>query len=114
MVKIRRNDTVLVQAGKDKGKRGRILRIKPSDGTAWVQGINMVKKAMRPKPNVRQAGIIEREAPINLSNLRLVCPSCDRPTRALLGPDPQPGAEAQPGARSRKTRVCKLCQEIIE
>lgn len=114
MVKIRRNDTVLVQAGKDKGKRGRILRLKPSDGTAWVQGINMVKKAMRPKPNVRQTGIIEREAPIDLSNLRLVCPSCDRPTRALLGPDPQPGAEAQTGARSRKTRVCKLCQAIIE
>ena len=105
---------MLVQAGKDKGKRGRILRIKPSDGTAWVQGINMVKKAMRPKPNVRQAGIIEREAPINLSNLRLVCPSCDRPTKALLGPAPQPGAEAQPEARPRKTRVCKLCQAIIE
>ena len=114
MVKIRRNDTVLVQAGKDKGKRGRILRIKPSDGTAWVQGLNMVKKAMRPKPGVRQAGIIEREAPIDLSNLRLVCPSCDRPTRALLGSGPQPGAEVQPGTRSRKTRICKLCQAIIE
>ena len=114
MVKIRRNDTVLVQAGKDKGKRGRIFRIKPAEGQAWVQGVNMVKKAMRPKPNVRQAGIIEREAPIDVSNLRLVCPSCDRPTRAILGPDPQPGAEAQPGPRSGKTRVCKLCQAIIE
>ncbi len=105
---------MLVRAGKDKGKRGRIFRIKPAEGQAWVQGINMVKKAMRPKPNVRQAGIIEREAPIDLSNLRLVCPSCDRPTKALVRLGPPPGADVKPGFRSGKTRVCKLCQAIIE
>lgn len=103
---IRKNDTVAVLVGKDKGKRGRIFRIEPSDGLAHVEGVNMVKRHMQPKPNVRQAGIIDREAPIHISNLKLVCPSCDKPTKALVR---RAGAEGK-----EKTRVCKLCQAVIE
>jgi len=102
---LRKNDTVLVRVGKDKGKRGRIFRLLPSEGLALVEGLNLVKRHMRPKPNVRQAGIIEREAPIQLPNLKLVCPSCDKPTKAMVQRGPEPG---------QKTRVCKLCQAVIE
>ncbi|MFQ5933079.1 MAG: 50S ribosomal protein L24 [Dehalococcoidia bacterium] len=102
---LKKNDTVLVRVGKDRGKRGRIYRVHRSEDLAIVEGINMVKRHMRPKPNVRQAGIIDREAPIQLSNLQLVCSSCDRPTKALIRRDPENNA---------KTRVCKLCQAVIE
>ena len=102
---LRKNDTVLVLVGKDKGKRGRIFRVDPSDQVALVEGVNTVKRHMRPKPNVRQAGIIQREAPINISNLKLVCPSCDRPSRVLIQRGPEKG---------QKTRICKACQSVIE
>lgn len=101
---------VLVLAGKDKGKRGRIFRIQPAEGLAWVEKVNSTKKAMRPKPNVRQAGLIDLELPINMSNLKLVCPSCNKPTKALANKS-QPQS-ATPGAGY--PRVCKLCQSTIE
>ena len=109
-MRIRKNDTVLVLAGKDKGKRGRIFRIKPSDNLAWVEKVNSTKKAMRPKPNVRQAGLIELELPINMSNLKLVCPTCNKPTKALA--DKSQPQNANPG--NGYPRVCKLCQATIE
>ncbi len=102
---LRKNDTVLVLVGKDKGKRGRIFRVDPSGQAALVEGINTIRRSMRPKPNVRQAGIIQREAPINISNLKLICPSCDKPSRVLI----QRGTE-----KGRKTRICKACQSVIE
>ena len=103
---IRKNDMVAVIAGKDKGKRGRIFRIQPADDSVHVEGVNMVKRHMQPKPNVRQAGIIDREAPIHISNLKLVCPLCDKPTKALIRRAGATGKE--------KTRICKLCQAVIE
>lgn len=109
-MRIRKNDVVLVLAGKDKGKRGRIFRIKPSDNLAWVEKVNATKKAMRPKPNVRQAGLIELELPIDMSNLKLVCPSCDKPTKALA--DKSRPQSDNPG--NGYPRVCKLCQATIE
>ncbi|MEE9199371.1 MAG: 50S ribosomal protein L24 [Dehalococcoidia bacterium] len=104
-MRLRKNDTVVVRAGRDRGKRGRIFRIHPDDGVAFVEGINRVKRHMRPKPNVRQAGIIEREAPIYLSNLTLVCPSCEKPTKALIQRGPEKG---------ERSRACKVCQAVIE
>ena len=106
-MKLRRNDSVVVRTGKDKGKRGKIFRIHPSEGLAYVEGINMVKRHMRPKPGVRQAGIINREAPINLSNLVLLCPSCNKPTR----PELQRGLKEK---NKPTPRTCKLCQAEIE
>ncbi len=132
---IHKNDTVVVRAGRDKGKRGRIFRILPNEGLAYVEGINIVKRHMRPKPNVRQAGIIQREAPIQLSNLALMCPSCNKPTKAhvqrgsehvqkassqisdsglVVGPDDQINRTDIPQGNRKKTRICKLCQAVIE
>ncbi len=80
--KIKKNDEVLVIRGKDKGARGKVLRVFPNDGTAIVERINMIKRHTRPNPqrNV-QGGVLEREAPIRLSNLKLIDPDSGRPTR---------------------------------
>ena len=109
-MRIRKNDTVQVLAGKDKGKRGRIFRLKPHDGVAWVEGINVTKKAMKPKPNVKQAGIIDIELPIQISNIKLVCPSCNKPTKVLLKKNSDEVLDATKGI----PRVCKLCQTPIQ
>ncbi|MBI4160858.1 MAG: 50S ribosomal protein L24, partial [Acidobacteria bacterium] len=72
---VRKEDTVLVIAGKDRGKRGRVLRVVPREGKAYVEGVHFVKRHTRPNPakNIK-GGIVEREAPIHLSNLKVVCP----------------------------------------
>ena len=109
-MRIRKNDTVLVLAGKDKGKRGRVFRVKPADGLAWVEKVNSTKKAMRPKPGVRQAGLIELELPIHLSNLKLICQVCNKPAKVVA--DKSQPQSATPGAGY--PRVCKICQATIE
>jgi large subunit ribosomal protein L24 len=79
---IRKGDTVMVLAGKDRGKQAKVLRVIPSKGTAIVERVNLLKKHTRANPqrNIK-GGILEREAPIRLSNLQVVCPSCSEPTR---------------------------------
>ena len=79
---IRKNDEVIVISGKDRGKKGKVLRVLPAKGTAIVERVNFFKKHQRPNPqkNVK-GGILEREAPIRLSNLMVVCPSCGEPAR---------------------------------
>ena len=80
--RIRKNDEVLVTTGRDRGKRGKVLRVNPSEGTAIVERVNFLKRATRKNPQKnQQGGILEREAPIRLSNLMVVCPSCGEPTR---------------------------------
>ena len=79
MLKIRKNDIVLVIAGKDKGKTGKVLRVLPAKSRAIVEGINMVRKATRKTREDQQGGIIHRENPISLSNLLVTCPKCSRP-----------------------------------
>ena len=80
-MKIRKNDTVLVIAGKDKGKKGKVRFAYPKDERVLVEGINFIKKHTRARGQVRQAGIIEREAPIHVSNVMLLCSKCNHPTR---------------------------------
>ncbi|GAB4537453.1 MAG: 50S ribosomal protein L24 [Thermodesulfovibrionia bacterium] len=101
---IRKNDTVMVIAGDEKGKRGRVLAVNPKKERIIVEGINIVKRHMRPSAKYRQGGIIDKEAPIHRSNLMLVCPKCDKPTRIghILLED------------GRKMRRCKECGEVIE
>ena len=80
--KIKKNDQVVVLAGRDRGVRGKVLRVLPAQGAAIVEGINMVKKHTRPNPQRQvQGGVLEREAPIQLSNLQVICPETGRPTR---------------------------------
>src|SRR5438270_3765099 len=79
---VKKGDTVLVRSGKDRGKQAKVLRVIPSKGTAIVERVNLLKKHTRPNPQKNiQGGILERESPIRLSKLQVVCPSCNEPTR---------------------------------
>jgi len=103
-MKIRKNDTVLVVAGKDRGKKGKVRFAYPEDGQLMVEGINFVKRHTRARRAVRQAGIIELEAPIRTSNVMLLCTKCNHPTRVgfrILGD-------------GKKVRFCRSCQEVID
>ena len=81
-VKIKKGDEVVVTAGRSKGARGRVMRVMPASNTAIVERANMVKKHERANPNRQvKGGILEREAPINISNLMLICPESGKPTR---------------------------------
>jgi large subunit ribosomal protein L24 len=103
-VRIRTNDTVLVTKGKDRGKRGQIQRSLPAQGKVVVEGLNMVKRHTKAAGGVRQAGIIDKEMPLRVENVVLLCTHCNRPTRVGL----------KFLADGTKARVCKKCQEVIE
>jgi large subunit ribosomal protein L24 len=107
MAKIKRGDTVLVISGNDRGLSGVVQRVLPGSERIVVAGINTVKKHQRPMRAGRaqvQPGIIEFEAPIHISNVMLVCPQCDQPTRV--------GFFRQEDGR--KVRVCKNCHEAVD
>lgn len=102
-VDIRRNDTVKVMAGRDKGKEGRVLRVFPGDAKVLVEHVMIVKKHVRPNPqrNVK-GGIAEQESRISIANVQLVCPTCG-PVRV---------GHAKQG--DRKVRVCKKCGTTLD
>jgi len=101
---VRKGDTVVVVAGKERGKRGKVLRVIPEKGRVVVERINMVKKHQKPTQKVRQGGIIEREGAIHLSNVMLVDPNSDKPTRV--------GMKALPDGK--KVRVAKRSGEMLD
>ncbi len=103
-MKIKKNDTVLVIAGRDKGKKGKVRVSIPKKERLLVDGINMIKKHARPTGQARQAGIIEREASIHVSSVMLLCEKCNKPARVgrrLL-------------ADGKKVRFCKACGEVVD
>ena len=102
---VRKNDNVVVVTGKDRGKRGRVLKVLPDRNRLVVEGVNFIKRHTRPNPrqNVK-GGIVEREAALEASNVQIVCPECGVPTRVgrqLLGD-------------GRKVRVCRKCDGVID
>ena len=104
-MKIKKNDTVEVIAGKDKGKRGKVLKVNPDTERAVVEKINFVKEFIRPDQSRNiQGGIMEKEAPIHVSNLRVVCPECDRGVRINID-------TLQDGS---KVRICSKCNVTLE
>lgn len=105
---VRRGDTVLVLAGKDRGKRGTVDRVeKTKRGFGVViPGINMAKRHQRARSRTQTAGIIDLPVPVHVSNVQVICPRCDRPTRV--------GHGNSEGDHARRTRVCKRCGEQIE
>jgi large subunit ribosomal protein L24 len=103
-MKIRKNDTVIVIAGKDRGKKGKVRRALPGEDRVIVEGLNMIKRHSRARRAARQAGIIELEAPIHVSNLMLVCGKCNNPTRVSF----------RFLADGKKVRVCSSCREVID
>ena len=80
-MRIRKNDTVEVMSGNDKGKRGKVLKVFPASNRIIVEKVNLIKRHTRASRNVPQGGIIEKEGPINASNVMLVCPNTGKPTR---------------------------------
>ena len=104
MAHVRRGDTVVVIAGKERGKRGKVLRVLTDKGRVIVERLNMIKKHQRPTQKLRQGGIIEREGPIHLSNLMLVDPRSDKPTRV--------GVRVL--ADGKKVRLARKSGEIID
>lgn len=103
-MKIRKNDMVLVIAGKDRGKKGKVRQALPKKDMVLVEGINMVKRHSRARRAARQAGIIELEAPLHVSNVMLICSKCNKPTRV--------GHKFL--ADGRKARICRVCYEVID
>lgn len=101
---VKKNDTVLVKSGDEKGKRGRVLSVFPGEGKIVIEGVNIIKKHMKPSKKYSQGGIIEKEAPLRISNVMLVCSKCDKPTR--IG-----HKVLESGA---KVRMCKKCEEVLD
>jgi large subunit ribosomal protein L24 len=95
---------VAVIAGKERGKRGKVLRVIRESGRVVIEHLNMIKRHQRPTPKLRQGGIIEREGPLAVSNVLLVCGRCDRPVRMGV----------KIFADGRKVRVCKRCGEALD
>jgi len=98
-LKIRSDDEVIVISGKDRGKTGKVLRVDPKKQRVYVEGLNIIKRHQRPLPNApqREAGVIEREGPIHISNVQLVDPKTKKPTRV--------GVSREGGVRNRVTRA---------
>jgi large subunit ribosomal protein L24 len=101
---VRKGDTVMVVAGKERGKKGKVLRVIPEKGRVVVERVNLIKKHQRPTQKVRQGGIIEREGSIHLSNVMLMDPSSDKPTRV--------GMRAL--SDGKKVRVAKRSGEMLD
>jgi large subunit ribosomal protein L24 len=102
---LKKNDNVIVIAGRDRGKRGRVLRVIPDKGRLIVEGVNFIKRHTRPNPqkNVK-GGIVEREASLSAANVQLVCPEC--------------GAQTRIGRRTlddgKRVRFCVKCKGVVD
>jgi large subunit ribosomal protein L24 len=103
-MKIRKNDTVLIVTGKDKGKKGKVRKAIPDKESVIVEGLNLIKRHSKTKGKTRQAGIIELEGNIPISNVMVICNKCNKPARV--------------GYRiledGKKARYCHNCSEIMD
>lgn len=104
---IKKGDEVLILTGKDKGKKGIVSRSLPQKEKVVVEGLNMVKKHVKPQGQTRQGGVIDKAMPIHVSNTMLICSECGKPTRV--------GHERRTiNEKERSVRVCKKCHKVIE
>jgi large subunit ribosomal protein L24 len=102
---IRKNDSVVVITGKDRGKRGRVLKVLAAKNRLVIEGVNIIKRHTKPNPqrNIK-GGLVEREAGLHASNVQVVCPDCGKPTRLgrkVLGD-------------GRKVRICRKCEGVVD
>ena len=102
---VRKNDNVVVTTGKDRGKRGRVLKVVPARNRLVIEGVNFIKRHTRPNPqrNIK-GGVVEREGSVHASNVQIICPECGAPTRIghqLLGD-------------GRKIRICRKCDGAVD
>jgi large subunit ribosomal protein L24 len=102
---VRKNDNVIVITGKDRGKRGRVLKVLPAKNRLIIEGVNIIKRHTKPNPAKQiKGGVVEREAPLHASNVQIVCPECGKATRIgrrILGD-------------GRKVRICRKCEGVVD
>ncbi len=104
MRKLRKGDQVKVISGNERGKEGEILLVLTDKDRVLVRGVNFLKRHQRPSARQREGGIIEREGPIHISNVMVICPECDRPARVGF----------QRNEDGEKMRLCRKCKEMFE
>jgi large subunit ribosomal protein L24 len=102
--KIRKGDTVMVMSGRERGKSGKVLSVLREDGKVTVEKLNVIKRHTKPSQKNRQGGILEREAPLAISNVMYLCGNCNKPVRL--------GIKAL--TDGRRVRICRKCNEVIE
>lgn len=102
--KIKKDDNVMIIAGREKGKTGKVLRVDPTRGKLFISKLNMVKRHQKPSEKHRHGGIIEKEAPLDLSNVMIICAKCKGPVRIALEIDDN----------GDRTRNCRKCGEVIK
>jgi len=103
-IRLKKNDLVEVITGKEKGKTGKILKVLREKNQVLVEKVNMIKRHTRPSPTSGQGGIIEKEAPLTVAKVMLICPKCATATRFHLTVT----------AEGKKARVCRKCKELID
>jgi large subunit ribosomal protein L24 len=110
-IKIKKDDNVEIIAGKDAGKRGKVLRVLPDENRVLVEKLNMIKRHTKPRPAPRASGqqvipggVIEREAPLHISNVQLICPACGKPSRV----------GTRINSDGNKVRVCRSCDKDVD
>lgn len=101
--KIRKNDMVMVITGRDRGKTGKVLRVIPGRGRLLVERLNMVKRHTKPRGAASPGGIVEREAPLDISNVMVMCDRCNAPVRTGI----------KFNADRSKSRVCRRCGDVL-
>ena len=101
-MKIHKNDQVLIISGKDRGRKSKIIKVFPKEGKVVIEGINLRKKHVKPKKSGEKGQIVETPAPLNVSDLKLICSKCGKPTRV--------GYKME---GKRKYRICKKCNQEI-
>jgi len=103
-MQIKKNDNVLVTAGKEKGKRGRVIAVYPRENRILIEKLNMIKRHTRPNQQLRQGGIVEKESPISAANVKLICAKCDKPT----------SISRKSQSDGPRVRVCKACDATLD
>jgi large subunit ribosomal protein L24 len=101
--RIRKNDMVMVIAGRDRGKTGKVLKVLPDQGRVLIERLNIVKRHSKPRGAASPGGIVEKEAPVNISNVMFFCDRCNAPVRL--------GIKA--AADQSRVRICRRCGETI-
>ncbi len=102
-MKIKEGDNVVITKGKDRGKMGKVQQVIPKENRVVVDSVNMIKKHVKPSRNNPKGGIVDQPAPFDISNVKIICPKCQKPTRV-----------GYKKVDSKKLRICKKCQEIID
>ena len=102
-LRIRRNDMIMVVAGRERGKTGRVMRVLPGSGRVIVERLNLVKRHSKPRGPASPGGIVEKEAPLDASNVMLLCERCNAPVRARV----------KRGAKRERRRLCVRCGETL-